>query len=138
MRKGRVDANCKRGRFYFFARRKNRNVPVSRVLFVGLGLSLAWSSVGFSQTSQLQEIQVSASRNASLVVPPEYGRLVSVVADSEVHHLYFEDSQGTIRVVLVGRSGAVQRARQNFQLLTRDVYVIGRQADEQPVPVGTP
>ena len=51
---------------------------------------------------------------------------MGVAVSSEVHHLYFEDHRGTIRVVLVGFSGAGLRARQPIQLLSPQVRVIER------------
>lgn len=97
-----------------------------------LGVLVGWAAEGAAQLEQpLEEVPIEVAQGAVLSLPPGYGRLVGVAVISEVHHLYFEDAQGTIRLVRVGQKGAVQRARQGLQLLSRDVFVIGRDERSQ-------
>jgi hypothetical protein len=105
-----------------------------RQLALGLVSGLLLASTAHSQEPRIQrleEAEVGTISGTTFAVPAGYGRLVNVVVDSEVHHLYFEDADGTIRVVLVGNRGAAARARNPLQLLTSTVHVIERGA--QPV-----
>ncbi len=81
------------------------------------------------QPKAFKELPMETVRGSSFVLPKEYGRLVDVIVDSGVHYLYFEDRAGTIRVVLVGPRGAVQRSRNTLQLLTPDIYVVKRERE---------
>lgn len=98
-----------------------------------VGMVLGVAAVGAAQPEPeavLRQAAVGAPRGATLAIPPQYGQLVSVAVTSEVHYLYFQDAGGTIRIVLVGAPGAVQRARQGLQLLTNEVYTIERRIPE--------
>ena len=98
---------------------------------VWLGILLGWVPQAAAQAGEmLDELVIPAAHGEILTVPPTYGRLVTVAVSSEVHHLYFEDKQGTIHIVLVGPKGAVQRARHRFQLLSQNVFTIERKAKE--------
>ncbi|MBI4596806.1 MAG: hypothetical protein HY737_00200 [Candidatus Omnitrophica bacterium] len=105
---------------------------------MGAALGAALSSLVYAATERekLQEITVNTVNDAPFIIPPEYGRLVSVVAKSEVQYLYFEASDGTVRIMLVGSRGAIQRASSELQLLTPEVYVMKR-ADSIPPPAPT-
>jgi len=101
------------------------------VLGSALLVSLAAGSLVWAQPpaspSALTETIVEAATGEALSIPPSYGRLVSVVvSSSEVHHLYFQDERGTIRVVLIGPRGALPRARQALQLLSTSVFTLER------------
>lgn len=97
------------------------------VVGIVLGLALASAAHGEPQNAnRLEDVLVTTSNNAAFKLPSEYGRLVSVAVRAEIHHLYFEGPDGTIRIVLVGPRGAIQRARNELQLLTPEVYVIKR------------
>lgn len=94
---------------------------------VVIGVVVGWTVQGAAQTEHvLEQVSVPASRGAVLVIPPEYGTLVSVTQSSEVQHLYFEDANGAIRIILLGPQGAAQRAKHGLELLSSDVYVIER------------
>ncbi|MBN1587048.1 MAG: hypothetical protein JW937_06440 [Candidatus Omnitrophica bacterium] len=73
-----------------------------------------------------QESPVKLSKDVELKVPPEFGNLVAVTQDSEIHHLYFQDSQGTIRIVRVGQPGASVKSRRPMDLLSPTVHVLNR------------
>lgn len=77
----------------------------------------------------LRELPMETIRGTSFTLPKEYGRLVDVIVDSEVHYLYLEDRSGVIRVILIGPRGAVQRSRNPLQLLSPDVYVVKRERE---------
>ena len=77
---------------------------------------------------KLEDAVIGTVSGGSFTIPERYGRLVNVVVNSEIHHLYFEDGAGTIRVVLLGPRGAVQRSRNPLQLLSTDAFVIKRGA----------
>lgn len=107
------------------------------VLGVACGLALASAAQGEEPATQLTEAPLETIGRAVFNLPTAYGRLVDVVESSEIHHLYFEDNQGVIRVVLIGPRGAAGRARNALQLLSSDVYVIKRgQAGAEAVPGG--
>ena len=93
-----------------------------------LGLVLGATVHGEEPKEELKltESAVGNIRGNPFKIPTSYGRLVSVVANSEVHYLYFEDGAGNLRVVLVGQRGAVQRSRNPLQLLTSEVQLIER------------
>ena len=95
-------------------------------LLVGLGVSAIAHGQEPVTTLKLSEAAVQNIRGHQFKIPESYGRLVSVVNSSEIHYLYFEDDAGQIRVVLIGRGGAVQRSRSALQLLTPDVQLIER------------
>jgi hypothetical protein len=104
------------------------------LLGLALGMLLGWAAQGAAQPqpAPLEELLMTSARDETLAIPPEYGHLVSVAVSSEVHHLYLQDTQGVIRVVLVGPQGAMQRVRHGLHLLSRDVYTIERKAMESP------
>ena len=112
-----------------------RRVEEMRRWLIGLvlGTFLGWMAPGQVQGAQqpeqlpLKETPIAAARGSTLTIPPVYGRLVNVAVSSGVHHLYFQDAQGIIRIVLVGPQGAVQRAKHGLQLLSRKVYTIERE-----------
>ena len=94
-----------------------------------LGLVLGAGMMMIAQAAEeekLREIAVTTTKDAPVTVPPEYGHLVSVISKSEVQYLYFEASDGTVRIVLMGAGSALQQARTSLQLLTSGVYVINR------------
>ena len=102
-----------------------------RRLVIGLLAGLALSAAAHGEeaevgTLKLNQNTVQNIRGNRFQVPQSYGKLVSVVNDSDIHYLYFEDAQGQIRVVQIGLRGAVQRSRNPLQLLTPDVHVIER------------
>ena len=98
-----------------------------------LGMALvATVSAAVPPREKLRDVAVQMANDSPFVIPPEYGHLVSVVNKGEVHYLYFEAADGTIRVVLVGTRGALQQARTELQLLTTDTYVLPRHLDETP------
>ena len=96
----------------------------------GILLTLTPFVLAEEQKSLFEEIPLAAGRGTSLSIPPEYGELISVVESSEVHHLYFQDRTGTIRVVLIGPKGAAQKAKYGLQLLSNKVYTIERKVPE--------
>lgn len=99
---------------------------------LALGLVVGAAAHGEPQSAdRLKDVPVTTSNNAAFKLPSDYGRLVSVAVRAEVHHLYFEGEDGTVRIVLIGPRGAIQRARNELQLLTPEVYVIkrGREGD---------
>ncbi len=79
----------------------------------------------------LSEVVIGRDDGQPAVIPPEYGRLVGVTANDEMHYLFFEDHQGTVRIVLIGPRGAVQRARSGVQLVAPATYVLPRRAAPQ-------
>ena len=93
-----------------------------------LGMMLGATAHGEEPKEELKlrESALENIRGNPFKIPASYGRLVSVVASSEVHYLYFEDGEGNIRVLLVGPRGAVQRSRNPLQLLTPEVQFIER------------
>lgn len=96
---------------------------------LGVTLGVVLGSTAYSETpiQRLEEAPVNATTDQyEFALPAEYGRLVSVAIRAEVHHLYFEGRDGTVRIILVGPRGSVQRARSELQLLTPEVYVIPR------------
>ena len=101
-----------------------RRVWFSMVLWMVLGSTVQAAE----RVQELREVDTEAVNGASFTFPMAYGHLVDVVAASEIHYLYFQDEAGTVRVVLMGQRGAVQRARNPLELLSPDVYVIKRGA----------
>ena len=102
-----------------------------RRLLVGLVAGLALSVAAHGEETEIATLKLNEStvqniRGNRFQIPQSYGRLVSVVNSSDIHYLYFEDSQGQIRVVQIGLRGAVQRSRNPLQLLTPDVHLIER------------
>lgn len=105
-----------------------------------LGMLFGWTiqtlgQGGLGQAAELKrvrlvEIPMEALQGGVMSVPPTYGHLVDVAISSEVHHLYFQDPQGTVRMVRVGPQGAVTKARRQVPLLLDDVYVIKRHEPE--------
>ena len=96
----------------------------------GILFLLTPSALAEEQKSLFEEIPLAAGGGTTLSIPPEYGELVSVVESSEVHHLYFQDRAGIIRIVLIGPRGAAQRAKHVLQLLSDEVYTIKRKVPE--------
>lgn len=99
------------------------------VFGVLLGLligSTAYGAYGELSSTRLEDVRVAAANNAPFEIPREYGRLAGVAVRGEIHHLYFEGADGSIRVVLIGPRGSIQRARNELQLLTPDVFLIPR------------
>ena len=99
------------------------------VLGVVLGSLLEPMARGYTQgdrVAALKEIALDAGGGTAFKVPKGYGRLINVAVSAEVHHLYFLDHEGTIRIVLLGPRGASQRARHAFQLLSSQVYRVER------------
>ena len=101
-----------------------------RRLLMGMVLGVVLSATVYAAVEReaLREIAVNTVNDAPFIIPPEYGHLVSVVTKSEVQYLYFEAPDGTVRVMLIGSRGAIQRASSELQLLTPEVYVMKRQA----------
>ena len=101
-----------------------------RRVLLGLvcGVALASTVHGAAQpeVTRLTEAAMETTGHHPFTLPSQYGRLVNVVASSEVQYLYFEDSAGTIRVVLIGPPGAVSRSRRQLELLSPDVTFIKR------------
>ena len=93
---------------------------------VALGMALAGAAHG-QEAKPFHEVDMQTVRGTGFILPKEFGKLVNVVVDSEVHYLYFEDRSGTLRIALVGPRGAVTRARNQLQLLTQDVVLIKRE-----------
>ncbi|MBI3330650.1 MAG: hypothetical protein HYZ96_00900 [Candidatus Omnitrophica bacterium] len=106
------------------------------VLGVILGVALASAAQGQEEADRLTETPMETVGRTAFSVPKAYGRLAAVVERSEIHHLYFEDGQGVIRVVLLGPRGAAARARNALQLLSSDVYVIERGHAVEVLPSG--
>ena len=97
-------------------------------LAVGVSLGAALATDARGQDAKLfGELEMQTIKGTPFTLPKEFGRLVNVVADSEVHYLYFEDRSGNLRIVLIGTRSAVTRARATLQLLTQDVAVIKRE-----------
>ena len=95
-------------------------------LMCGIALASTAQGAGQPDVTKLNEVMMESSGHHPLAVPSQYGRLVNVVASAEIHYLYFEDPAGTIRIVLIGPSGAISRARQQLQLLSPEVVFIKR------------
>ena len=102
------------------------------VLGLILGLMAGSTVHGQDEVALLKEVGMETIGSTLFEVPRQYGRLVNVAVSSDIHHLYFQDGAGRIRIVLLGRRGAVQRARAPIQLLTSDVYVIERDLSNAP------
>lgn len=98
-------------------------------LWMVFGMLFTLTSSVFAEEpeSEFKEIALEAGRGTSLFIPPEYGDLINVVENSEVHHLYFQDRAGIIRIVLIGPKGAAQKAKHGLQLLSDKVYTIKRE-----------
>ena len=94
-------------------------------LIIGLLLSSAAQGAD-QQVEKLVEGEIAGISGATFAIPEGYGRLVNVVVSSEVHHLYFQDDAGVIRIVLVGQRAAAFRARTALHLLSPNVYRIDR------------
>ena len=62
-----------------------------------------------------------------LTLPAAYGHLAGVVGTDETHYLYFEDGQGTLRIVAIGPRGTA-RTKNPFQLQSTSTWVIDRHA----------
>ena len=105
-----------------------------RRVLLGLvcGIALASTAHGAEQpeVTRLAEVTMETTGRRPFTLPSQYGRLVNVVVNSEVHYLYFEDPAGTIRIVLIGPSGAISRSRKQLELLSPDVTFIKRGAEE--------
>jgi len=92
-----------------------------------LGVVLGSTAHGATPVQRLEEMHVKATTDQQqFSLPAEYGRLVSVAIRAEVHYLYFEGSDGTLHIVLIGPKGSIQRAKSELQLLSPEVYVITR------------
>ena len=102
------------------------------VLGLILGLMAGSTVHGQEEMTVLKEAGMETIGRALFEVPKRYGQLVSVAVSSEIHHLYFQDGAGKIRIILVGHRGAVQHARSPIQLLTPDVYVLERELPDAP------
>ena len=101
----------------------------------GVGFGVILGSAAHGETTRhgdapiqrLEEMRVHATTDQDeFTLPAAYGRLVSVAIRAEVHHLYFEGTDGTVRIVLIGPRGSIQRARSELQLLSSEVHVITR------------
>jgi len=95
-------------------------------LWLVVGMLLFAPGAHADEQNLFEEAPLEAGRGAVLSIPPGYGDLISVVESSEVHHLYFQDRSGVIRMILVGPRGAAQRAKHELQLLSNTVYTIER------------
>lgn len=93
-----------------------------------LGFVLASRAFGQSEEPRLAEIPIAADRGASLVIPREYGHLAEVAVTANVHYLYFEDGEGTLRLILVGPRGSATKIARELQLLGAETYTIKRRA----------
>ena len=102
------------------------------VLGLILGLMAGSTVHGQEGVGFLKEVGMETIGRTLFEVPKQYGRLVDVAVSSEIHHLYFQDGAGRIRIVLVGHRGAVQHTRSPIQLLTHDVYVLERELPDAP------
>ena len=104
-----------------------------RRMLLGLVCGIALASTAHGEepadVTRLNEVAMGTAGRNAFTLPARYGRLVNAAVSSEVHYLYFEDSAGTIRVVLVGQPGAVSRARTQLELLSADVLFIKRGAE---------
>jgi len=96
------------------------------LLGILLGIAVSATARGQEGSLVLTELPMETLGRTIFQLPKEYGRLAEVAVSAEVHYLYFEDPQGTIRVVPVGRRGAVQRSRTQLHLLSSDVYLVER------------
>lgn len=104
-----------------------------RRVLVGVALGMLAGIVlahGEERPKLFNEVTLTGANDRPLSVPATYGRLVGVVVNADIHYLYFEDSAGTIRVVLLGAPGAVQRSRTPLQQAASEVYVIKRGSGE--------
>ena len=95
-------------------------------ILLGLMLGSAAKVAHGTNEQRMSEVQIDAVDAGALEIPGAYGRLVDVAVSSGVHHLYFQDSQGYIRMVLIGPNAAAQKARHTIQTLSDKVYVIKR------------
>ena len=95
-------------------------------ILLGLMLGSAAKVAHGTNEQRMSEAQIDAMGAGALEIPSAYGSLVDVAVSSEIHHLYFQDSQGEIRVVLIGPHAAAQKARHAIQTLSDKVYVIKR------------
>ncbi len=97
---------------------------------IAVGLVLGSTAQGAERLEKFTEDRMQTVNDAAFVIPKQYGRLVNVVVNSEIQHLYFEGDDGTIRIVMIGQRGAVVRTRTPIQLLSPSVYVIRRGGDD--------
>ncbi len=88
-------------------------------------------SITEASAANLDEVPL-AFKGSTIAVPRSYGRLVDVVESNQIHYLYFEDSEGVIRILLVGSKGTSVRANQQLEILSPDVYIIPRDASSSP------
>ncbi len=99
---------------------------------LGLLLGIIVSSIAEGQDEaryeKLMDLPMETVGRTLFHVPASYGQLVNVVVSSDVHYLYFEDQDGTIRVITVGLGSASSKARRPLQLLSPDVHLIKRGA----------
>ncbi|MDP3766865.1 MAG: hypothetical protein Q8S13_02515 [Dehalococcoidia bacterium] len=102
-----------------------------RQLLVGIIIGLGAATLAYGQmrpdSPELQEVLISRGERNGLTIPRAYGRLASVAVTADIHHLYFEDASGTIRIVRIGPGSAAQRGRYETELLTPDVHVVSRE-----------
>ena len=99
-------------------------------IILGVGLAMV---VQAAEQERMRDVAVTSAKGAAVVIPPDYGHLVSAVNKAEVQYLYFEAADGTVRIVLLGTGSALQQARTSLTLLTSDVYIMNRhQASPEP------
>ena len=96
------------------------------VIGLALGVLLGSSAHAEVEKVKLEEVAMTSINNEALEIPNEYGRLVNAALRADVHYLYFEAPDGSVRVVLIGPRGAIQRTRNELQLLTPEVLLIKR------------
>ena len=96
------------------------------VWVLGLGVLCGSTVQAAADRQHLEEVRMASVTNEPFAIPSGYGHLVSVAVKSEIHYLYFEDATGAVRVVLIGPRGSAQRARNDLQLLTPEVFLMTR------------
>lgn len=102
-----------------------------RHVLIGMLVGFGSATLAYGQmrpdAPELQELLISRGERNGLTIPRAYGRLASVAVTADIHHLYFEDADGVIRIVRIGPGSAGQRGRYETELLTPDVYVVSRE-----------
>ena len=97
------------------------------ILSAIFALLTIFASPNWAQTTTQEPMTgIGKGGNATVSIPKEYGKLVSVVESNGIHYLYFQDDEGNIRIFLLGIKGSASRAKTDLEALPHSVYKISR------------